>query len=110
SFFASAFFIAQTRYDSTPAAAPRPSGLLALSGISDLIEGARYVRRRGHVAALMLVKAGWGLAGGVLLLLTIFGQRVFPLGTGSAAGIGVLYGARRVRAGFGPIAPLRILR
>ena len=35
-----------------------------------------------HVAALMFVKAGWGLAGGVLLLLTIFGQRVFPLGGG----------------------------
>ena len=27
----------------------------------------------------MFVKAGWGLAGGVLLLLTIFGQRVFPV-------------------------------
>lgn len=104
SFFASAFFLALTRYDSRPAAAPRPSGLLALTGIADLVEGARYVRRRSHVAALMLVKAGWGLAGGVLLLLTIFGQRVFPLGGGSAGGIGVLYGARGVGAGIGPIA------
>src|SRR3954465_8629184 len=51
SFFASAFFIAQTRYDSAPAAAPRPSGLLALTGITDLIEGAGYVRQRAHVAA-----------------------------------------------------------
>jgi hypothetical protein len=104
SFFASAFFIAQTHYDSAPRAGPRPTGFLALSGISDLVEGARYVRQRTHVAALMLVKAGWGLAGGVLLLLTIFGQRVFPLGAGSAAGIGVLYGARGVGAGLGPIA------
>jgi MFS family permease len=104
SFFASAFFIASTRYDSTPPVLARPRGLLALTGITDLIEGLRYVRRRSHVAALMLVKAGWGLAGGVLLLLTIFGQRVFPLGGGSAAGIGVLYGARGVGAGLGPIA------
>ena len=52
----------------------------------------------------MFVKAGWGLAGGVLLLLTIFGQRVFPVGGGSAAGIGVLYGARGIGAGLGPIA------
>jgi MFS family permease len=104
SFFASAYFIAQTRYDSTPPPAPAVHGFLALSGIGDLIEGARYVRRRAHVAALMLVKAGWGLAGGVLLLLTIFGQRVFPIGAGSAAGIGVLYGARGVGAGLGPIA------
>jgi MFS family permease len=56
------------------------------------------------VAALLLVKAGWGLAGGVLLLLTIFGQRVFPLAGGSAASIGVLYGARGLGAGLGPIA------
>jgi MFS family permease len=104
SFFASAYFLAQTRYDATPAAAPRPSGILALTGITDLIEGVRYVRQRTHVAALMLVKAGWGLAGGVLLLLTIFGQRVFPLAGGSAAGIGVLYAARGVGAGLGPIA------
>jgi hypothetical protein len=104
SFFASALFIGRTRYDSTPAAAPRPSGLLAMLGITDLVEGVRYVRHRSHVAALMLVKAGWGLAGGVLLLLTIFGERVFPIGGGSAGGIGVLYGARGVGAGLGPIA------
>src|SRR3954453_5870022 len=103
SFFASAFFIGRTRYDSRPAAVPRPAGLLALTGITDLIEGVRYVRQRSHVAALMFVKAGWGLGGGVLLLLPIFGQRVFPLGEGSASGIGVLYGARGVGAGLGPI-------
>ncbi len=104
SFFASAFFIGRTRYDATPAAVPRSAGFLAFTGITDLIEGVRYVRQRSHVAALMFVKAGWGLAGGVLLLLTIFGQRVFPVGGGSAAGIGVLYGARGVGAGLGPIA------
>ena len=104
SFFASAFFIGRTRYDATPPPGPKAVGFLALSGITDLVEGARYVRHRSHVAALMLVKAGWGLAGGVLLLLTIFGQRVFPLGKGAAAGIGVLYAARGVGAGLGPIA------
>lgn len=104
SFFASAFFIDRTRYDATPAAVPRSAGFLAFTGITDLIEGVRYVRQRSHVTALMFVKAGWGLAGGVLLLLTIFGQRVFPVRGGSAAGIGVLYGARGVGAGLGPIA------
>ena len=104
SFFWSAIFIVRTRYDATPAFTPRPVGILALTGIADLVEGIRYVRRNAHVAALMCVKAGWGLAGGVLLLLTIFGQRVFPVPGGAAAGIGVLYGARGVGAGLGPIA------
>lgn len=103
SFFASALFIAATRYDATPAPAPPLHGLAALTGIPDLLDGFRYVRQRSHVAALMFVKAGWGLAGGVLLLLTIFGQRVFPVGGSTAAGIGVLYGARGIGAGLGPI-------
>jgi hypothetical protein len=104
SFFASAAFIAQTRYHSKPTGATKAEGLLALTGIHDLVEGVRYLRDHAHVAALMLVKTGWGIAGGVLLLLTIFGQRVFPLAGGAAAGIGVLYGARGIGAGLGPIA------
>jgi hypothetical protein len=104
SFFASSYFIAQTRYDSTPPPAAPLSGWLALTGIPDLLEGLRYVRARAHVAALMFVKAGWGLAGGVLLLLSVFGQRVFPVGGSTAAGIGVLYGARGIGAALGPIA------
>jgi MFS family permease len=104
SFFWSAFFIARTEYDATPAVVSRPATFASLTGITDLVEGFRYVRHQSHVAALICVKAGWGLAGGVLLLLTIFGQRVFPLGNGAAAGIGVLYGARGIGAGFGPVA------
>lgn len=103
SFFVSAFFISRTHYDSTPPNIPRVTGLLALTGIPDLVEGFRYMRARAHVAALMFVKAGWGLAGGILLLLTIFGQRVFPVGGSTAAGIGVLYGARGIGAALGPI-------
>jgi MFS family permease len=103
SFFGSAFFIARTHYHSAPPAAPPLTGIVALTGIPDLLDGLRYVRRHAHVAALMFVKAGWGLAGGVLLLLTIFGQRVFPVGGSTAFGIGVLYGARGVGAALGPI-------
>lgn len=104
SFFCSAFFIGRTRYDATPPRANPRRGVAAIMGFTDLVDGIRYVRRESHVAALMCVKAGWGLAGGVLLLLTVFGQRVFPIGAGAAAGIGVLYGARGVGAGIGPIA------
>jgi MFS family permease len=104
SFFASAMFIARTRYDASPPHRDPRHGFKAVVGITDLVDGLRYVRAQKHVAALMCVKAGWGLAGGVLLLLTVFGQRVFPVGAGSAAGIGILYGARGVGAGIGPIA------
>lgn len=104
SFFASGYLISRTRFEAPPSTRPPPVGVLAVSGITDLIEGLRYVRQHTHVAALMFVKAGWGLAGGVLLLLTIFGQRVFPVAGTTAAGIGILYGARGIGAGLGPIA------
>jgi MFS family permease len=104
SFFCSAVFIARTRYDATPSHRDHRHGFAAIMGITDLRDGLRYVRQERHVAALMCVKAGWGLAGGVLLLLTVFGQRVFPIGVGAAAGIGILYGARGVGSGIGPIA------
>ena len=103
SFFVSAVFIGSTRYDATPAARPPLRGLVELTGFRDLVEGLRYIRRHSHVAALMLVKAGWGAGAGILLLLTIFGQRVFPVGSTSAGGIGVLYGARGIGAALGPI-------
>jgi MFS family permease len=104
SFFASAYFIARTTYREAPRGRPRVVSLAALSGITEILDGLRYVSRHSHVAALMFVKAGWGLAGGILLLLAIFGEPVFPVSGNTAAGIGVLYGARGVGAGLGPIA------
>jgi hypothetical protein len=103
SFLASAVIIARTSFDANPPAVKRPAGWASLTGIGDLVEGLRYVRSDRHVAALMLVKAGWGVAGGVLLIMTVLGQRVFPVGGSPAAGIGVLYAARGIGAGIGPI-------
>src|SRR5206468_717507 len=54
SFFVSAIFIAATRYDATPAARPRRTRAIDLTGIPDLVDGLRYVRRHAHVAALAL--------------------------------------------------------
>ena len=53
--------------------------------------------------ALLFVKSGWGLGGGVLLLLTIFGKQLFPLGRDGSASIGLLYAARGTGALIGPI-------
>jgi hypothetical protein len=36
--------------------------------------------------------------------LTVYGQRIFPIAGSTAAGIGVLYGARGIGAGLGPLA------
>jgi MFS family permease len=109
SFFASAVFIGRTTFSAVPSPRPEDERARSKFGLGDLVEAFHYVRRAPQIAAVMLIKTGWGLAGGVLLLLTVFGQRVFPVGGSTSAGIGVLYGARGIGAGLGPIAVRWIL-
>jgi len=104
SYFISAAFIWATRIPPMPKRerAGRLS-LLEATGINDMIEGARYLKTNPHVIALLFVKTGWGLGGGVLLLLTIFGRDIFPLGRDGSASIGLLYAARGTGALVGPM-------
>jgi MFS family permease len=69
------------------------------------METIRYARSDGRVVALLAVKGGFGLAGGVLVLLPVFATDVFHQGD---AGIGVLYGMRGVGALIGPFLGRRI--
>ena len=77
-------------------------------GITETVEGARYVKRRPSVLALLLVKPAWGIGGGILTLLAVFGERIFPVGKSAATGIGVLFAARGIGTAIGPIVARRI--
>ncbi len=103
----SAVLIASVHLPERP---PRLKEKLTVSsalGIADTIEGARYVKRRPRVLALLLVKPAWGLGGGILALLAVFGEKVYPVGGSGATGIGVLYAARGIGTAIGPIAMRR---
>ncbi|MBX7219663.1 MAG: MFS transporter [Blastocatellia bacterium] len=83
---------------------PKPP---APSGWGDLVEGIRYVVQRPAVLALLLVKTAASLGGGFLVLLTLFGQRLFPIGkTGTA--VALLYAARGCGTALGPIVARRV--
>lgn len=104
----SAALIASVRLPKRP---PREKQKLSLSralGIGETIEGARYVKRRPRVLALLLVKPAWGLGGGILTLLAVFGEKIFPIGKDAATGIGVLFAARGIGTAVGPIVARRI--
>ena len=79
-----------------------------LLGITETIDGIRYVKDRPRVLALLLVKPAWGLGGGVMTLLAVFGERIFPVGKDAAGGIGVLFAARGIGTAVGPIVARRI--
>jgi len=105
SFFASAWFIARIAVP-----AREPVGVAAAHGARPgLGEGLSYVRRHPAVAALISVKAAWSIAGGVMLLLTVFGERVFRVADSTAAGIGILYAARGLGAGGGALLAKALL-
>lgn len=77
-------------------------------GITETIEGIRYVKDRPRVLALLLVKPAWGIGGGILTLLAVFGERIFPVGKSAATGIGVLFAARGIGTAVGPIVARRM--
>ncbi|MFL6208191.1 MAG: MFS transporter [Pyrinomonadaceae bacterium] len=102
-YLASALLIMSVRLPKRPA---RPKTKLTVGkalGITDTIEGLRYVRARPRVFALLMVKPAWGLGGGILTLLAVFGAKIFPVGQTAAAGVGVLYAARGIGTAAGPV-------
>lgn len=83
----------------------RPKSKLTIGkalGITDTIEGFRYVIRRPRIFAAMMAKPFWGLGGGSLTLLAVFGEKVFPIG-GASIGMGLLFAARGIGTACGPI-------
>ncbi|HWN83483.1 MAG TPA: MFS transporter, partial [Candidatus Udaeobacter sp.] len=92
SYLFSAWMVRGVRFPPAPKQAPRLT-LRSLTGATDIAEGAAFVWRHPVVAWLLSIKLGWGVGGGVLLLLVIFGERVF-VPPGGALGVGILYAAR----------------
>lgn len=74
------------------------------AGGNQLVEGLRFLASDREVLLYALVKALWSMGGGVLLVLTLYGRQLFPLGNDGALSIGLLYAARGVGAAIGPLA------
>lgn len=112
SFFASAILIQRIRVRETHLEHASPSEDFSPSRAraSTLRDGAEYIRQNPKVLVLVLAKAGLGCMGGMLLLLTVFGERIFPIAGKGALAMGLLYAARGVGAGVGPLIGDRVAR
>jgi predicted MFS family arabinose efflux permease len=80
-----------------------------LTGFRDFRDGVRFILGRRDVATVIFIKTGWGLAGAITLFLTLFGERVYTLGGRPDLGVGVLYVARALGTGIGPLLARRFL-
>ncbi len=85
-----------------PQRTERPSGPLVRTAAQGILSGWRYVLGHPHVARALLVKPAWTLAGNAMVyMLALLGARLMP---GSPSiGIGLLYAARGLGTGIGPI-------
>jgi MFS family permease len=108
SYLLSAALIASIKVPKRKKRARQKLSLGRLLGVTETLEGVSYVKSRPRVLALLLVKPAWGLGGGILTLLPVFGERIFPVGKSAATGIGVLFAARGIGTAVGPIVARRI--
>lgn len=67
-----------------------------------LAEGFRYIRSDRRLFAALSAKAGLGFLGANYVILTILGERVFPVNNSPALGMSLLMGARGLGALIGP--------
>ncbi len=108
SYILSAVLIASIRVPKRPKRERQKVSLGRLLGITETIEGIKYVKDRPRVLAALLVKPAWGLGGGILTLLAVFGERIFPMGKNAGGGIGVLFAARGIGTAIGPLVARRL--
>lgn len=113
SFLCSAYFIWQiksyvrTEHLSVEQFKARQEAFGIRSSLNELGAGLAYVWQRPVVLSYLLVKTSASLGGGFLVLFTIFGQRLFPIGkTGTA--IALLYAARGLGTALGPVIARRV--
>lgn len=99
-YLVSAFFIYRaTIPQATEKAAPGP---LVRTALREIADGFRHMRQRPRIGRIALAKATWCVAGGALVyMVTLLGGRVAP--EALAAGIGVLFMARGLGTGLGPV-------
>lgn len=77
-------------------------GGVVRAGLRRIVEGWQYIRARPPVRRIAFAKAAWGVGGGGLVFaLALLGDQLFP--SAGTTGIGVLFAARGLGTGLGPI-------
>jgi MFS family permease len=82
--------------------AERAPGSLVRSAYEDIVSGWKHLVSHPEVGRIAPAKAVWSVGGGALVyMLALLGERINP--EASAVGIGVLFAARGIGTGVGPV-------
>jgi MFS family permease len=104
SFLLSAFILWRMR---VPFSEARPEHHEQPPLLESMRETIHYARSHSRVLALLTTKGGYGVAAGVIAMLSVFGKQVFHAG---ALGIGLLFAARGLGALLGPFVVRAVAR
>jgi MFS family permease len=100
SYLVSAYFVYRA---AIPQHTEAPAHGTTLSGaFREILDGWQHLRTHPQVGRIAFAKAVWAVAGGALVyMLTLLGDQVAP--GAQAAGIGLLFAARGLGTGVGPV-------
>ena len=102
----SATFIARMVIPQERDEAPKNVSVFRAAG-RQIIDGWGYLRKHPPVMRMTWAKATWGFGGGALVLfLALLGDTLFP--AAQSTGIGVLFAARGLGTGIGPVVARRL--
>lgn len=93
-----------SRFETQPGSTSLESRISILESIRETLH---YAKSHPRVLALLTTKGGYGLAAGVVAMLSVFGKEVFHAG---ALGIGLLFASRGVGALLGPFLVRALIR
>ncbi len=101
SYLVSALFIFRTPIPQETA--PARAGAPVATALTDIAAGWRHMLAEPAIGRIAFAKAGWALGGGALVyMLALLGEELYP--AAPAIGVGILYSARGVGTGVGPVA------
>ena len=105
-YLVSAYYIYRTVIPQTTDA---PRGPILRTALREMTDGWRFLRAEPRVGRIALAKMTWAIAGGALVYsLTLLGDEVAPQAL--AAGIGILFAARGLGTGIGPIVARAVFK
>lgn len=104
SFIVSAILLKMIR---TPFSETREATHVQPPLLESIRETIRFAKEHPRVLGLLTVKGGYGIGGGVIAMLSVFGREVFKAG---AFGIGLLFAARGLGALLGPFLVRAVIR
>ena len=108
-YLVSALLVARLQLPRRKARASGPVDWQRVTGWRDFRAGLAFVARRRELASVLFLKTGWGIAGAITLFLTLFGEREYALSGRPDLGVSLMYVARALGTGIGPLLVRRFL-